>query len=226
MSAAPSADLESLRAEIAAARGLGADAVSFLDGSTLAEIEAQADALAKVIGTSARSRRTRGRCRAGSVHRRGGGEGAAKAGARGDLLRSGTAASRRVGPVRDELRRRRTAADPSCEVAGEGARRADRSARRPPTGSKAAAGRASRAALRRERRRRSRGRGRDRARRGSARSEGARSGSASRPPQASGISWLWIRRTPVALQSAQRRPSRRTRRSKRRRRARPSTVRR
>jgi hypothetical protein len=50
MSAAPTAELESLRADIAAARGLGADAASFLRGTTLEEIEASADALARVLG--------------------------------------------------------------------------------------------------------------------------------------------------------------------------------
>jgi hypothetical protein len=47
-----SAELDSLRIDIAATRGLGADAAKFLDGTTLAEIESQADALAQVIGAS------------------------------------------------------------------------------------------------------------------------------------------------------------------------------
>jgi hypothetical protein len=52
MSGPANAELESLRAEIAAARGLSPHAVGFLDGTTLAEIEAQADELARVIGAS------------------------------------------------------------------------------------------------------------------------------------------------------------------------------
>jgi hypothetical protein len=42
-------DLDQIRVEAAAARGLGPSAVGFLNGTTLGEIERQADALARVI---------------------------------------------------------------------------------------------------------------------------------------------------------------------------------
>ena len=43
-------DLYGLRAEVAAARGLGPDAATFLTGSALAEVEASADALVQLLG--------------------------------------------------------------------------------------------------------------------------------------------------------------------------------
>jgi hypothetical protein len=46
--------LDALRAEVAAGHGLPAGAESFLTGSTLEEIEAEADALVKVLGASER----------------------------------------------------------------------------------------------------------------------------------------------------------------------------
>jgi hypothetical protein len=55
---APDAALDSRRREVAAARGLGADAATFLTGSTLDELEAHADAFAKVLGTSDEGART------------------------------------------------------------------------------------------------------------------------------------------------------------------------
>jgi hypothetical protein len=45
------AELDRVRAEVAAARGLAAEAVAFLDGQTLEQIETQADGLAKLVGT-------------------------------------------------------------------------------------------------------------------------------------------------------------------------------
>ena len=51
------AELRSLRQDIAAAHGLGADATAFLTGTTLAEIEAEAGKLARLIGASDESRR-------------------------------------------------------------------------------------------------------------------------------------------------------------------------
>jgi hypothetical protein len=47
-----SAELAQLRSEIAAERGLSAESVSFLTGVTLEEVEAQADRLVKVVGTT------------------------------------------------------------------------------------------------------------------------------------------------------------------------------
>jgi hypothetical protein len=48
-----SADLDPLRGEVAARHGLGVDARSFLTGTTVDELEAQAAALAKVLGAHA-----------------------------------------------------------------------------------------------------------------------------------------------------------------------------
>jgi hypothetical protein len=44
--------LDQIRSEVAADRGLPADAVSFMTGGTLAEVEASADALVHLLGTS------------------------------------------------------------------------------------------------------------------------------------------------------------------------------
>lgn len=55
MSARPDVELESLRRNIAAARGLDADALNFVSGSNVDEIEASADALATLIDTSGES---------------------------------------------------------------------------------------------------------------------------------------------------------------------------
>jgi hypothetical protein len=56
MSARPDAELESLRYDIAASRGLDAGAAGFLTGTTLEEIEASADALARLIDASGEHR--------------------------------------------------------------------------------------------------------------------------------------------------------------------------
>lgn len=49
----PDATLDSLRSEVAAARGLAPSAASFLTGETVAEVEASADQLVQVIGANA-----------------------------------------------------------------------------------------------------------------------------------------------------------------------------
>jgi hypothetical protein len=46
----PDADLDGLRAEVAAAHGLDADAAGFLTGSTVEEVEESAVALVKLLG--------------------------------------------------------------------------------------------------------------------------------------------------------------------------------
>jgi hypothetical protein len=48
--------LDSLRLEVAASRGLGPRAVAFLDAETVEAIEAQADQLVAVLGTTDRQR--------------------------------------------------------------------------------------------------------------------------------------------------------------------------
>lgn len=50
MSALPDAELETLRREIAAGRGLGAEAMAFVTGRTVEELERSADGFANLIG--------------------------------------------------------------------------------------------------------------------------------------------------------------------------------
>jgi hypothetical protein len=56
MNARTDVELEALRHEVAVRRGVGADAASFLTGSTLSEIEASADALVELLGANSDQR--------------------------------------------------------------------------------------------------------------------------------------------------------------------------